>query len=153
VFRRPLKRRMERLRLGYMLEKNQRRGAIHRPGTKMNALREKQCRDFIEREFADHPDLKEAVTPKYPYPGKRPILNSTFYRALKRDNVELIPRAVESVTEHGIVDTEGNEYPIDVLVMPPASNRPTTSPAWRSPDATGGRSTRPGPASRRRCSG
>ena len=67
--------------------------------------------------FADRPDLAEAVTPKYPYPGKRPILNSTFYPALLRDNVELVPRAVESVTEKGVVDVDGNEYLADVLVM------------------------------------
>ena len=49
------------------------------PGTKMNTLREHQCRSFIDREFAERPDLRKALTPKYPYPGKRPILNSTFY--------------------------------------------------------------------------
>jgi cation diffusion facilitator CzcD-associated flavoprotein CzcO len=117
AFRRPLKRRMERLRLAYLLERNQLGGAIHRPGTKINSLRERQCLSFIEREFADHPELREAVTPKYPYPGKRPILNSTFYGALKRDNVELVPRAVQSVTPRGVVDAEGHEYEVDVLVM------------------------------------
>jgi cation diffusion facilitator CzcD-associated flavoprotein CzcO len=117
AFRRPLKRRRERMRLAYLLERNQLGGAIHRPGTKINSMREQQCRSFIEREFADRPDLREAVTPAYPYPGKRPILNSTFYGALKRDNVELVPRAVKSVTTHGVVDTEGNEYPVDILVM------------------------------------
>ncbi len=117
AFRRPLKRRMERMRLAYHLERNQLGGAIHRPGTKMNSLRHRQCLNFIEREFADRPDLREAVTPIYPYPGKRPILNSTFYGALKRDNVELVPRAVASVTRDGVVDADGKEYPVDVLVM------------------------------------
>jgi len=115
--RQPLKRRMERMRLAYMLERNQLGGAIHRPGTKINSLREGQCLRFIEREFGDHPELREAVTPKYPYPGKRPILNSTFYGALKLDNVELVARAVKSVTPTGVVDTEGKEYPVDILVM------------------------------------
>ena len=117
ALRRPLKRRVERMRLAYMLERNQLGGAIHRPGTKINSLRHQQCLAFIEREFGDRPDLREAVTPKYPYPGKRPILNSTFYGSLKLDNVELIPRAVESVTPTGIVDTDGHEYPVDILVM------------------------------------
>ena len=67
--------------------------------------------------FADRPDLAEAVTPNYPYPGKRPILNSTFYPTLLRDNVELVPHAVESVTEKGVIDVNGNEYLADVLVM------------------------------------
>ncbi len=116
-FRSELQRRRERWRMALMLERGQVGGAIHRPGTKTNTLREAQARAFIEREFADRPDLREAVTPKYPYPGKRPILNSTFYGALKRDNVELIPRAVASVTPTGVVDVTGEEHPVDVLIM------------------------------------
>jgi len=100
-----------------LLEKNLRGGAIYRPGTKVNTLREQQCRAYIEREFAERPDLREAVTPTYPYPGKRPIFHSTFYAALKRDNVELVPRAVASVTPTGIVDADGTERAVDVIVM------------------------------------
>ncbi len=117
VYQSKLQRRITRWKAAYQLEKNQIGGAIHRPGTKINGVREQQCRSFIERVFADRPDLAEAVTPKYPYPGKRPILNSTFYPALLRDNVELVPRAVESVTEKGVIDVDGNEYLADVLVM------------------------------------
>ena len=40
-------------------------------------------------------------------PGKRPIFASTFYPALKKENVELVPRAVASVTPTGIVDADG----------------------------------------------
>jgi len=113
----PLERRRARWRMAVMLERNQLRGAIHRPGTKVNRAREQMCRDFIDRVFADRPDLKEAVTPTYPYPGKRPILNSTFYPALKLANVELVAKAVASVTRHGVVTADGDEYPVDVLVM------------------------------------
>jgi cation diffusion facilitator CzcD-associated flavoprotein CzcO len=67
--------------------------------------------------FADRPDLEQAVTPTYHYPGKRPIFASGFYPALKRDNVELVSRAVASVTKHGIVDVDGVEREIDVLIM------------------------------------
>jgi cation diffusion facilitator CzcD-associated flavoprotein CzcO len=112
-----LQRRITRLKAAYQLEKNQIGGAIHRPGTKINALREHQCRSFVDRVFADRPDLAEAVTPRYPYPGKRPIINSTFYPALLRDNVKLVPKAVQSVTEKGVVDQDGEEYVVDILVM------------------------------------
>jgi cation diffusion facilitator CzcD-associated flavoprotein CzcO len=116
-YRSPLQRRITRLKAAYQLEKNQIGGAIHRPGTKINALREHQCRSFIARVFADRPDLADALTPTYPYPGKRPIINGSFYPALLRDNVELVPRAVRSVTEKGVVDQDGNEYIVDILVM------------------------------------
>ena len=111
------RRRRERLRLRYLLEKNVWRGKLFRPGTKVNAAREQVCRKYIARQFADHPDLQEAVTPHYPYPGKRPIFASTFYPALKKDNVELVPKAVASVTRTGIVDSDGVERPVDVVVM------------------------------------
>jgi cation diffusion facilitator CzcD-associated flavoprotein CzcO len=111
------RRKKERLRLKWLLEKNTWGGKIFRFDTKQNAARRQFCLDYIDRTFADRPDLREAVTPTYPYPGKRPIFASTFYPALKEPNVELVPKAVASVTPTGIVDVDGVERPIDVLVM------------------------------------
>jgi len=90
---------------------------MFRPGTKLNGLRQQGCLDYIAHEFADRPDLREAVTPTYPYPGKRPILASTFYPALKKANVELVPLAVSRVTKTGIVDAQGVEREVDVIAM------------------------------------
>src|SRR5262249_60821955 len=58
-----------------------------------------------------------AVAPTYPSPGKRPVLASTFYSALKKPNVELVPREVTSVSRTGIVDADGAERAVDVVVM------------------------------------
>lgn len=117
ALRNPWRRRRERLRLKWMMERNIWGGDLFRPGTKANEARRQFCLDYIERSFADRPDLKEAVTPTYPYPGKRPIFASTFYPALKQPNVELVPKAVTAVTRTGIVDADGIERRIDVLVM------------------------------------
>src|SRR5262249_26017642 len=117
AFAKPWRRRRERLRLKYLLEKSLWRGALFRPGTKVNTAREEMCRRYIARQFADHPELREAVTPTYPYPGKRPVFASTFYPALKKPNVELVPRAVKSVTPTGIVDEAGVERAVDVIVL------------------------------------
>jgi cation diffusion facilitator CzcD-associated flavoprotein CzcO len=114
---RPLRRAQNRWRLKLQLERSLWGGRLYRPGTKVNTEREKFCRAYIDRRFADRPDLKAAVTPSYPYPGKRPVFSSSFYPALKRDNVELVPRAVSSVTPQGIVDADGVERPVDVIVM------------------------------------
>ncbi len=116
-FASPWRKRRERWRQRYMLERSLWRGHLYRPGTKINAARREFCLSYIERKFADRPDLREAVTPTYPYPGKRPIFASTFYPALKQENVELIPRAVTSVTRTGIVDADGIERAVDVIVM------------------------------------
>src|SRR4029077_16306991 len=117
VFAQRWRRRRERWRQRLLLERSFWRGDLDRPGTKVNEARRQFCLDYIDRKFADRPDLREAVTPKYPYPGKRPVFASTFYSSLKKHNVELVPRAVASVTRTGIVDTEGEERAVDVIVM------------------------------------
>ena len=66
AFAKPWRRRRERWRLKYLLEKSLLPRALYRPGTKMNAAREQFCRDYIARQFADHPELREAVTPDVP---------------------------------------------------------------------------------------
>ena len=117
TFSNPWRRKKERLRLKWLLEKNIWGGKIFRVDTKENAVRRQFCLDYIAKSFEDRPDLREAVTPTYPYPGKRPVFATTFYPALKEPNVELIPKAVASVTRTGIVDVDGVERRIDVLVM------------------------------------
>ena len=114
---RPWRRRRERWRQKYLLEKSLWGGRLYRPGSRTNAEREAFCRSYIDRQFAERPDLRDAVTPKYAYPGKRPVFASSFYPALKQPNVELVPRAVESVTRTGIVDATGEERAVDVIVL------------------------------------
>src|SRR5262249_18563467 len=83
LFARPWRRRQDRLKRRLVIERTLWGGKMFRPGTKLNELRERQCREYIGRVFADRPDLAQKVTPGYPYPGKRPVLASTFYPALK----------------------------------------------------------------------
>jgi cation diffusion facilitator CzcD-associated flavoprotein CzcO len=109
--------RRERWRQRLLLEKNLWGGHMNRPGTKANTKREQMCRRYIAKVFADRPDLQSAVTPTYPYPGKRPVLATTFFPALKQPNVELVPKAVSRVTPTGIVDSKGVERSADVLVL------------------------------------
>jgi cation diffusion facilitator CzcD-associated flavoprotein CzcO len=116
-FSQPFEYRKERLRRLWEIEKGQLFGTLHRPGTKLNQLRETQCRGYIDAVFKDRPDLAKLVTPAYPFPGKRPVQSGNFYPALLRDNVELVPVAVASVTERGLVDAHGVERPADVVVL------------------------------------
>jgi cation diffusion facilitator CzcD-associated flavoprotein CzcO len=117
ALRQPLRWRLERLRQLSRVERNLWRGANHRPGSKAHTKGEQFCHSYIARKLADRPDLQELVTPRYPYWGKRLIFSSSFYPALTREDVELIPRAVTRVTETGVVDVEGDEHPVDVLVL------------------------------------
>jgi cation diffusion facilitator CzcD-associated flavoprotein CzcO len=67
--------------------------------------------------LAGRPDLSAVLTPDYPYACKRPVQAVGYFDALTRDNVQLVPRAVVSVTEDGVVDDQGTEHKCDVLVM------------------------------------
>ncbi|NKX55881.1 flavin-containing monooxygenase [Arthrobacter mobilis] len=98
-------------------EKAQYRNASWRPGTPENAAAEKAARTYIDTVFAERPDLREAVTPGYPFGGKRPILTDDFYPSLTRENVTVVPRAVSRVTKRGLVDAGGQEHEVDILVM------------------------------------
>ncbi len=73
--------------------------------------------NYIGERFRDREDLRAAVTPTYPFGGKRPLFDGTFYEALTRDNVELIPAAVKEMTRDGIVTEDGVERKIDTLIM------------------------------------
>ena len=53
------------------------------------AAAEGAARMYIDKMFEDRPDLAEALTPKYPFWGKRTILSDQFYPALKQPNVKL----------------------------------------------------------------
>ena len=118
TFANPWRRRRERLRLKWLMEKNIWGGKIFRPDSKhQRGPHARSASTTSTAIFDDRPDLRDAVTPTYPYPGKRPIFATTFYPALKEPNVELVPRAVVSVTPTGIVDADGVERTIDVLVM------------------------------------
>ncbi|MCU1513873.1 MAG: Alpha/beta hydrolase protein [Microbacteriaceae bacterium] len=71
---------------------------------------------FIDRVFADRPDLKAAVTPTYTFSAKRRVAADDYYPTLLRDNVELVTARVARVTPAGIVTDDGREVPIDVLI-------------------------------------
>lgn len=74
------------------------------------------CVAFINRSIHD-PVTRKAVTPRYPWGCKRPVLASTFYQALNRPNVELVPHEVTRVTPTGLVDATGAERRADVLIL------------------------------------
>lgn len=92
-------------------------GDIHKAGSLANQKAMARCREYIDTVFKDRPDLRAAVTPDYPYFGKRPIKDSEFYPALLRDDVELVPCGIERVTPDGVVDSRGVERQVDVLVI------------------------------------
>jgi len=70
---------------------------------------------YLEREFAERPDLLPHVVPTYP-PGAKRLLrdNGVWAGALTRDNVELVSHEIREITPTGIVTVDGTAY--DVIV-------------------------------------
>ncbi|RFF29260.1 flavin-containing monooxygenase [Wenzhouxiangella sediminis] len=73
-----------------------------------NRHRRRQVRD---------PLLRDKLRPDYDIGCKRVILSDDFYPTFNRDNVTLVDRAVERVTESAVVDADGKAHPVDVLIL------------------------------------
>lgn len=92
-------------------------GKVWREGTRPQIASERVAREHINNSLAGRPDLIEAVTPQYRYGGKRIVISDTYYPSLLKDNVTLVPKAVERLTPNGVVDVTGTEHPVDAIVI------------------------------------
>jgi 4-hydroxyacetophenone monooxygenase len=83
----------------------------------MNEMLRMLFTEYIKGEFADRPDLLEAVTPTYPPGAKRVIRdNGVWARTLKRHNVRLVTDDIREITPTGVVTADGTAHEVDVLV-------------------------------------
>ena len=114
-FKRPMAQKIKRFQLFWQADSDA--VNLKRDGSREYRAAREQCIAFIGAVFAGRPDLRLAVTPTYGFWGKRPVRDDEFYPALLRDNVELVPRAVTRLTKTGIVDSLGEEHPVDVVIM------------------------------------
>jgi len=73
------------------------------------------AREYLARKVAD-PQLRDRLTPDYPFGCKRTLVSSEYYPALQRDDVELVTDAIEAITRTG-VRTANGERPADVIVL------------------------------------
>lgn len=113
----PVAQRIVRLKTLFQRDRAQFGAALWRPGSRQNRAAEAAARQYLESSLEGHPDLIEAVTPRHPYGGKRPVISDTYFQALLSDNVKLVSRAVAEVTENGVIDAAGDHHEVDVLIM------------------------------------
>ena len=83
--------------------------AVGRLGARMS---ERQLSEQIH-----DPELRRALTPDHVLGCKRVLISSDYLPTFERPNVELVPRAVRELTETGVVDEDGTERPVDVVVL------------------------------------
>jgi len=100
----------------WLFYKAMQRGKAFDASSRRQAERRAGCLAFIRSAIADEA-VRNSVTPDYPWGCKRVILASTYYPALDRPNVELVPHAVTRVTPSGVVDDTGTERQVDVLIL------------------------------------
>ena len=74
-----------------------------------------QARKNLEGAIAD-PDLRARLTPDYEIGCKRVLLSSTWYPALAQPDVDVVTTGVSEVRAHSVVDGDGVEHEVDVIV-------------------------------------
>jgi len=62
-------------------------------------------------------ELRSKLTPDFPFGCKRSLVSSDFFKAVLRDNVELVTEPIDRVTTNGIVTADGRERPVDAIVL------------------------------------
>ena len=88
----------------------------HRSVNRVNDRHRQELVDFIHSELGDRTDLIAKCVPSYPPYGKRILLDNGWYRALLKENVELVDTPVDHIASGGIVTSDGRERPADVIV-------------------------------------
>jgi 4-hydroxyacetophenone monooxygenase len=72
----------------------------------------------LRAQAPDDPELQEKIVPRYPFGGKRGLVdNGVWVNALRRDNVDLITTPIEKITPAGVVTRDGVEHPADVMIF------------------------------------
>ena len=73
-------------------------------------------KEYIKQQVDGRQDLIEQLTPDYPVWSRRMIVDNKWYRALLRDNVELVTTPISKITPTGVLTTDGQERPVDMII-------------------------------------
>jgi 4-hydroxyacetophenone monooxygenase len=72
--------------------------------------------NYIRQETGGREDLIEKLIPDYAPMSRRPVVDNGWYRALTRDNVELLTGSVARFTPTGFVMADGTERDFDIVI-------------------------------------
>ncbi|WP_327087236.1 NAD(P)/FAD-dependent oxidoreductase [Nonomuraea sp. NBC_01738] len=78
-------------------------------------VHEAMARKHLARQVPD-PELRAKLTPDYTIGCKRILISSDYYPALTRPNVTLNTDGITEIRERSIVDANGVEHEVDVIV-------------------------------------
>jgi 4-hydroxyacetophenone monooxygenase len=83
------------------------------PGS--DALR-KDLIAYIENQTGGRKDLIDRLIPDYAPFSRRPVVDNGWYRALTRDDVELVTDPIARLTKRGIETADGTVRDVDVII-------------------------------------
>ena len=72
---------------------------------------------YIREQLGDRPDLLEQLVPDYAPMVRRPVVDNGWYRALTRDDVELVTSGIRRLTKNGIETEDGKHHELDLVVF------------------------------------
>jgi len=70
----------------------------------------------LRREVPD-PELRGRLTPTFQFGCKRIVFSNMWYPALQEPNVDVVTSGIREVREQSIVDRDGVEHEIDMLIL------------------------------------
>ena len=73
-------------------------------------------RSYLARKIED-PALRASLTPDFPVGCKRPLLSSSYYPTLLRDNVRLVTEPITEITESGVRTADGEHHTADTIIF------------------------------------
>ncbi|CUR58909.1 putative flavoprotein involved in K+ transport [metagenome] len=85
-------------------------------GSKQNLAVERVARAYLESAVSD-PIVRSALTPDYPFSGKRTVLSQYYLPTFNRDDVTLVPHAVQRLEPGAVVDASGERWSVDDIVL------------------------------------
>jgi cation diffusion facilitator CzcD-associated flavoprotein CzcO len=89
-------------------------GFVKRP--KLMRLVEGLSRKHMERQVAD-PQLRSTLTPDFTIGCKRIVPSNEWYPALQKSTVTLVPKALSEIRANSVVDSDGVEREVDVIIF------------------------------------
>jgi len=89
-------------------------GFVKQP--RIMSLLEKLSTKHMESQVAD-PELRSLLTPDFTLGCKRILPSNTWYPALQKPNVTVIPHALKEIHERSVVGSDGVEREVDVIIF------------------------------------
>jgi cyclohexanone monooxygenase len=63
------------------------------------------------------PEVREKLRPRLPFGAQRPLNSDHFYPTFNLEHVTLVTDPIAEITTHGVRTADGEERPVDVLVL------------------------------------